>query len=146
MLRERRLRVAIGVAAAIGLAVAGYLSITEASGNLPQCVAGESGCATVATSDYADLAGVPVAYIGLGGYLLIAASAAIPGDPGRLAGAFLALVGFGFSAYLTFIELFEIEAICQYCVASALTMTVLLALTGWRLVAFAGADTTSLQG
>lgn len=143
MAPELRLRVAIGVAAAVGLAIAAYLSITEASGELPQCIAGESGCATVATSDYADLAGVPVAYIGFGGYVLIAASALLAGDLGRAGGAFLALVGFGFSAYLTFIELFEIEAICQYCVASALTMTVLLVLAAWRLLAFAGADTTT---
>lgn len=140
MTPEGRLRLAIAAAAVVGLAIAGYLSVTEASGELPQCIAGESGCATVATSDYAELAGIPVAYLGFGGYLLIAGSALHAGDPGRVAGAFLALVGFGFSAYLTFIELFEIEAICQYCVASALTMTVLLALTGWRLAVFAGAE------
>ena len=35
----------------------------------------------------------------------------------------LALVGFGFSAYLTYLELFVIDAICQWCVASAVLMT-----------------------
>jgi hypothetical protein len=37
-------------------------------------------------------------------------------------------VGFGFSAYLTYLELFVIDAICQWCVASAVLMTALFAL------------------
>jgi len=128
-----------------GLAVAGYLSIEELSGRLPNCPAGGGGCATVALSDYSDLAGIPIPYIGLGGYALILASALLPGEPGRLAGAFLALVGFGFSLYLTYLELFVIDAICQYCVASAVTMAVLLVLAGARLVAY-GARPGSVPG
>lgn len=128
-----------------GLAVAGYLSIEELSGELPNCPAGGGGCATVALSDYSDLAGIPVPYIGLGGYALILASAFMPGDPGRLAGAFLVLVGFGFSLYLTYLELFVLKAICQYCVASAITMAVLLGLAGARLVAY-GARPDSVPG
>ena len=49
-------------------------------------------------SSYAELAGIPVAVLGLIGYALILASLWLPGDSGRLAGAVLALVGFGFSA------------------------------------------------
>jgi uncharacterized membrane protein len=135
---ERPFVAAAALICALGVAVAGYLSVTEASGELPQCVAGSSGCATVATSDYAELAGIPVAYLGLGGYLAVAASLLVPGDPGRLAGATLSLVGFGFSAYLTYVELFVIDAICQYCVVSAVLMSLLLAATAWRLIAFAG--------
>jgi uncharacterized membrane protein len=142
---ERRLVAATAALCALGLLVAGYLSVTEASGELPQCVAGSSGCATVATSDYAELAGIPVAYLGLAGYLGIAATLLLRGDPGRLTGVFLALVGFGFSAYLTYIELDVIDAICQYCVVSAILMTLLLAVTSWRLIAFAGSDPTSLE-
>jgi len=58
----------------------------------------------------------------------------LPGDTGLLAGAVLALGGFGFSAYLTYRELFTINAICQWCVASAVLMTVLAVLTVWRVV------------
>ena len=72
--------------------------------------------------------------LGLGGYALILASLWLPGDNGRIAGALLALVGFGFSAYLTWLELFEIDAICQWCVASAVLMTILAVATSWRLV------------
>lgn len=46
-------------------------------------------------------------------------------DSARLLGALLGLVGFGFSAYLTYVELAVIDAVCQWCVASAVTMTLL---------------------
>jgi uncharacterized membrane protein len=66
---------------------------------------------------------VPVALLGGIGYALILASFAVPGEYGRFAGVLLALVGFGFSAYLTYLELFVIDAICQWCVSSAVLMT-----------------------
>jgi uncharacterized membrane protein len=47
----------------------------------------------------------------------------------------LALAGFGFSAYLTYRELFTIDAICQWCVASAAVMTALAVTCVWRLLA-----------
>jgi uncharacterized membrane protein len=101
----------------------------------PVCVGGGGGCERVQSSDYADLGGVPVALLGLIGYGAILASLALPGDAGRFAGALLALVGFGFSAWLTYVELFEIDAICQWCVASAVIMTALAVLTSLRVVA-----------
>ena len=51
-----------------------------------------------------------------------------------MASAFLALVGFGFSMYLTWAELFRIHAICQWCVGSAVLMTALMVLTLVRLL------------
>jgi uncharacterized membrane protein len=76
-----------------------------------------------------------VAVVGLIGYLLILGSLWVPGDNGRLAGAVLALAGFGFSVYLTYRELYTIDAICQWCVASAVVMTLLAVATVWRLLA-----------
>ena len=61
--------------------------------------------------------------IGIAGYVLILASAAVPGEPGRFGGFVTAMIGFGFSLYLTYLELFVIDAICQWCVASAVLMT-----------------------
>jgi uncharacterized membrane protein len=142
---DRALRIAVAVTALLGLAVAGWLSYEELIGELPNCPVGGGGCVTVALSDYSDLAGIPVPYIGIGGYLAILASTLLRGDPGRLAGAFLTLVGFGFSLYLTYLELFVIEAICQYCVASAVAMLILLALTWARLLRYAGAETGSVS-
>jgi uncharacterized membrane protein len=123
---ERRLRLIAAALALAGIAVATYLTWVHYEGIKPFCVAGGGGCERVQTSDYADLAGAPVALIGLIGYVTILASLLIPRDLGRFAGAFLGLVGFGFSIYLTYLELFVIHAICQWCVASALLMTLLM--------------------
>jgi uncharacterized membrane protein len=100
----------------------------------PLCVAGGGGCEKVQTSDFADLLGIPVALLGLGAYLAILATLFVPGDVGRLTGAAVALSGFGFSMYLTYRELFTIKAICQWCVASAVLMTLLAVLTVVRLL------------
>ncbi len=94
----------------------------------------------MANSEYSHIAGVNVAVFGIIGYVLLLAAAAIPGDPGRFGGFLAAVVGFGFSAYLTYLELFVIDAICQWCVASAVLMALLLGLNVARAVAYAGAE------
>jgi uncharacterized membrane protein len=132
---ERRLRVAIAVLAVAGLAVATYLTYVHYADVKPFCVAGGGGCEKVQTSDYAKLAGIPVAVLGLIGYLVILGSAFVRGDYGRLTGAVVALAGFGFSGYLTWRELFTIDAVCQWCVASAVLMTLLAVACVWRLLA-----------
>jgi uncharacterized membrane protein len=131
---ERRLRLVIALIAVLGLAVAGYLTYVHYAELEPLCVGGGGGCERVQSSDYAELAGIPVAVLGVAGYALILASLAVPGDAGRVGGALLALIGFGFSIYLTWVELFEIDAVCQWCVVSAVLMTVLALTTTWRLV------------
>jgi uncharacterized membrane protein len=131
---DARLRLATAVLAALGVAVAGYLTWVHYADLEPICAGGGGGCEKVQSSDYAELAGIPVAVLGLAGYLAILASLALRGDLGRIAGALLALVGFGFSAYLTWLELFEIEAICQWCVASAVVMTALAVTTTARVL------------
>ena len=130
---ERRLRAAILVLGLAGLAVAGYLTYVHYAELEPLCGLGGD-CERVQTSQYATVAGIPVAVLGLSGYALILASLLVPGDLGRLAGATLALVGFGFSAYLTYREIFTIEAICSWCVASAVLMTGLAAVACLRVV------------
>ena len=76
---------------------------------------------------------MPVALIGAIGYALILISLALPGDPGRFTGALLGLVGIGFSAYLTYLELFVINAICQWCVASDAVIVLIAAASVARL-------------
>jgi uncharacterized membrane protein len=132
---DRRLRIAVAVLSLAGLGVAGYLTWVHYADLEPICAGGSGGCEKVQSSDYAELAGVPVALLGLIGYAAILGSLAVPGDPGRFAGAVLALAGFGFSAWLTYVELFEIDAICQWCVASAVIMTALAVLTSLRFAA-----------
>ncbi len=131
---ERRLRVAALAVAALGLAVAVYLTYIHYAGLQPFCAGGGHGCERVQSSSYAKVGGVPVALLGLAGYLSIAIALLAPGERARLAAAALTVIGFGFSAYLTYLELFVIDAICQWCVASAVLLTVLAVLSVWRLL------------
>jgi uncharacterized membrane protein len=77
---------------------------------------------------------VPVALLGLVGYATILATLFVEREEALIAGALFSLVGFGFSAYLTYRELFSIDAICPWCVTSAVIMTLLAIVTIARLM------------
>lgn len=140
---SRALRIALLVLAVIGLGIASYLTYVHYAGIKPACTAGES-CTKVQTSIYSKLAGVPVALIGLLGYIAIVGSLIVPqGETTRLATMAFTVVGFGFSAYLTYRELFSIHAICEWCATSAGIMTILMLLSVWR---FLRGEPTSLLG
>ena len=117
----------------IGIGVAGYLTYTHYEGLKVLCLS-SGGCETVQSSVYSKLDGIPVAVLGLAGYIGILFSLFIRNELGRAAGFGLALVGFLFSMYLTYRELFTIKAICQWCVSSAVLMTVLTILTAIRVL------------
>ncbi len=142
---DRRLRGAIALLGLIGVGIAGYLTWVHYAGDRPLCLAG-GGCEKVQTSEWAKLAGVPVALIGLIGYLAILGSLLVRGEAGKLLGAGLALIGFAFSAYLTYRELFTIDAICQWCVASAVVMTLIAITAVWRLLRIDSAEVEAPLG
>jgi uncharacterized membrane protein len=127
------LRGASAAVAMVGLAIAVYLTAVHYTGGTPVCAIAH-GCAVVQQSGYAELAGVPVALLGAGGYATILLTLVRDGEAARTATAFLALVGFGFSAWLTWVEVAELRAVCIWCVGSALCMTLLAALSAARLV------------
>ena len=135
---DRRLRIAIGVLCLIGIGVAGYLTYTHYEGIKVLCLS-SGGCETVQSSVYSKLAGVPVAVLGLAGYIGILFTLGIRNDLGRIAGFGIALVGFLFSLYLTYREIFTIKAICQWCVSSAVLMTILTILTAIRVLRYESA-------
>lgn len=135
---EGTLRKAATFAATFGIGVAAYIAIAEAGGDSPVCLAGGSGCRTVAESSYSHLFGVNIAIFGVVGYVLLLAAALSRGDAARMAGFGLALGGFGYSIFLTYLEIFKIEAICQWCVASAVLMTILFSLNAVRMVGYVG--------
>jgi uncharacterized membrane protein len=137
---EANLRRAIAFLAALGVGVATYIAIADSGGGSPACLAGGGGCETVANSSYSHIAGVNVAIFGIVGYVVLLATAFFVNDLARFIGFATALGGFGFSVYLTYLELFKIEAICQWCVASAVLMTVLFGLNATRLVGYAGRE------
>jgi uncharacterized membrane protein len=137
---ERSLRIAAVALAVAGIAVATYIVIADSGGGAPKCLAGGTGCETVADSSYSHIAGINVAVFGIFGYVVLLAAAVVPGDAGRFGGFLAALVGFGFSAYLTYLELFVIDAICQWCVASAVLMSLSLAVAAARAFAYTGRE------
>jgi len=126
--------------ATFGVGVATYIAIADSGGGSPVCVAGGHGCQTVAESSYAHLAGVNIAIFGIAGYVLLLGAALLRGDAARMTGFAVALVGFGYSLYLTYLEIFTIEAICQWCVASATLMTLLFATNATRMLAYVGRE------
>jgi uncharacterized membrane protein len=121
-------------AALAGLGVAGYLTRSHYDEDLLVCTVGD--CKTVQQSEYAELWGVPVALFGLGMYLTILALGALrwrrPERHGQATVAAFALALFGalYAGYLTYLELFVIEAICQWCVSSAILTLAILAAEG----------------
>ena len=135
---ERRLLIAIAVACLLGIGDAGYLTYVHYAGLKVLCLS-SGGCETVQASRYAKLDGIPVALLGLIGYVTILLSLAVPDERGRAAGFGIAMIGFGFSMYLTYRELFTIHAICQWCVASAVLLTALVVMTALRFVRDGGA-------
>ena len=127
--------------ATFGIGVATYIAIADSGGGSPVCLAGGGGCETVASSTYSHLLGVNVAVFGIAGYALLLAASLLRGDVARMGGFGISLVGFGYSVYLTYLELFKIEAICQWCVASAVLMTILFGLNAARMVGYVGRST-----
>jgi uncharacterized membrane protein len=130
---DRTLQRTLVVLALVGIGIAGYLTWVHYNGLSPICAIND-GCEKVQSSRYAKVGGVPVPVIGLIGYVAIFASLLVRSEVARLATAGMAIGGFAFSAYLTALELFEIHAICQWCVGSALVMTALAVLATIRVL------------
>jgi uncharacterized membrane protein len=130
---DRRLRLAAIVLALLGLGVAAYLTYVHYEGVRPVCGLGGD-CEKVQSSEWSKLAGVPVALLGLLAYATILAALLVRREEALIAAALMSLVGFGFSAYLTYRELYTIDAICPWCVASAIIMTLLAIATTARLL------------
>lgn len=130
---ERGLRTLIVLISVAGVLISVYLTWTHLRGTALVCVGGGSGCETVQTSRYSEVLGFPVALLGVFAYAGLLLSAAVRGEKAALFGLFVALVGTLYSAYLTYLELFVIRAICQWCVASAVLVTAALFLTAFRL-------------
>jgi uncharacterized membrane protein len=110
----------VAALSAAGLAVAGYLGFTKIAGDSAIFCAAGSGCDVVQASRYAIFLGIPTALWGAGLYALVGTLALLGLTKSRWLTAFLlAVTGASFSAYLTYLELFVIRAVCGYCIASA---------------------------
>lgn len=126
---SRTLRRVMLVLAVVGVGLATYLTVVHYAGINPACTAGQS-CIKVQTSQWSKLAGIPVALLGLIGYIAIVGTLLAPDrEETRVGTLGLTLMGFLFSAYLTYREAFSIHAYCEWCLTSAGVMTVLLILS-----------------
>ena len=128
---ERTLRLTSAVLAAVGAAITAYLLYVRQTGGALVCSTG--GCETVQNSSYAEVLGVPVAALGLAGFLGLLVAALARGEWARLTQATVALSAFLFSAYLLYIQLIVIDAICQWCLATDVLTTAIVALALLRL-------------
>jgi uncharacterized membrane protein len=127
-----RHRQTIAVLALVGLFVALYLWLHALGfGGAIKCGA-SGGCETVQTSHWAVFLGFPVAFYGVVGYLAVLMVALVSLRPAALVErkwnvmlGVLATAGVVFTAYLTYLELFVIHAICRWCVGSAVIITLI---------------------
>ncbi len=122
---------AMAALALVGIAASGYLTWTKLSGELPVC-GPIAGCETVQQSQYSAVLGIPVSVFGLGMAIVVLASVVgwwVGGDRRALYLPYLAgLMGVFVVAYLAYLMLFVIRAVCVWC--SVFDTTVVL---GWIL-------------
>jgi uncharacterized membrane protein len=120
---DRALRIAVGGLAALGVAIAAYLAYARYTDTTIACTTG--GCDVVQRSDYAELFGIPVVLLGLGAYVFLLGTALFTIELARLSGAVAAVSGALFAGYLLVAQLFVIDAVCQWCVASDVVIALL---------------------
>jgi uncharacterized membrane protein len=124
----------IPVLSLVGLGVAAYLAYVETQ--FVEAICGPVGdCNAVQSSSYARLFGIPIGLIGVAGYVAILGAWfwGRSGNPtARLLLMGMAVFGVAFSIYLTYLELFVIEAVCMWCLSSAvIMMLIMLAAAAW---------------
>lgn len=137
---DRKLRVASYGLAILGFLDALYLLIIKLTNNKGLCLEGIGDCWTVNLSKYSEIAGVPISILGMGAYLAVIVLLFLEtkgsfwknNSPILIFG--LMLAGTLYSAYLTYIEIYVLKAICPFCVISALTTLGLLGVAIARLV------------
>jgi uncharacterized membrane protein len=125
-LTDRHLRLAAAIVTLAGIGIAAYLTWAHFADESVICVQG-GGCETVQESSYSEIAGIPVAALGLAAYLLMLALLVWDAPVARLSAATLAIVGLLFSAYLVALQLFVIDAVCIWCMANDLVVAPALA-------------------
>jgi uncharacterized membrane protein len=135
---NRILPLCLAALATAGLAISSYLTVAHWGGTPLSC-AGVGDCDYVNSSPYATLASVPVSALGAAMYAALLASAVLwllrPFDarvPPLHWG--LSLAGFGYAAYLTYVELSVLDAVCVWCMTSAALLTLSLVLSSFAVL------------
>ena len=128
----------------IGLSVLGvldsiYMTIFKLTNNENMCI-GSHGCNIVNASSYSSIHGIPVAVVGVIGYLSILLAFYLERNPGffqtngTMIQFALTLTGFLFTVWLVFVEVALIRAYCPFCITSQVAMTIIFILTVIRVI------------
>ena len=141
-------RMIVSVLSLIGFFVAAYLLLYKI-GVLGELACSTGGCETVQTSEHSDFLGIPVALYGVAGFVSLFVVGIVGlqeqwlerREPTVLLVAFSG-VGLAYSAYLTYLEASVIHAWCQWCIISAIIVTLVFAasLAGLLTWSSRGAD------
>lgn len=133
-------RMLTALVALVGMFVALYLALYKA-GVIGVLSCGAGSCETVQLSKWAILGPASVAAWGVAYYAMVfvialAVTTERFAESRRFPLLLLGLTTWGviFSAWLTYLELFVIHAICRWCVVSAVIVVVLFGLTLWDYI------------
>jgi len=135
--KDVKVRRILAVLGFIGLLDSAYLSYIKLANATASC-AGIGDCDAVNSSKYADIFGIPIALLGAGAYIVMLLILFMEArDPlwranGPLTLFVLTLIGVLYSAYLTYVEIAILHAICPYCVISAVVLVAMFSLSVYR--------------
>lgn len=128
-------RMGMAVAALAGLLISGYMLLYKL-GVIGSVACGSGSCELVQASPWSDFLGLPVPLWGVVGYGAVLVTALIGVQPDRtddkrIAAILLgtATIAFAFSAYLSWIEEYRIQAWCRWCIGSAVAAALLFLLS-----------------
>ena len=123
----------------VGLLVSIYMTIYKVTSNDSMCL-GSGDCSIVNASRYSEVNGIPVAVIGILGYVAILGvliyEKRIPffQENGTLMIFGMALTGFLFTVWLIYVEVALLKALCPFCLTSQVSMTLIFIMSVIRLI------------
>ena len=123
----------------LGLLVSIYMTVFKVYKIEKMCI-GSSGCNIVNASKYSEVNGIPVAVFGVLGYAAILATLFFENrnnffkQNGTLMVFGMALTGFIFTAWLIYVEVAIIKALCPFCITSQVAMTIIFIIAVTRLI------------
>ncbi len=128
------------VASFIGLLDSIYLAYVKIANTDIYCTPGLGRCDVVNASQWSTLWGIPLGFFGIVGFASLFLLASF-GNKSKMLAPYnemlifaISLAGFLFSLYLTYIEVFVLKAVCQWCVLSALMMTIIFVTVIYKLI------------
>ncbi len=130
-----KLKIGTIIIAILGSLDAIYLTIIKFTDNKALCIQGIGDCWTVNNSSYSEWNGIPISLFGILAYLSIILILTLQNrvkflvDFGSIFVFGIALIGFLFSIYLTYLQFAVIKAVCPFCIVSATTMTIIFFLS-----------------